>query len=127
MVPVRSEMMWTDPTLEGHAVVDEDNDDDGNELLDTEPEGLWEELYIEEEFDGTIEGEVLEEEVLEEHYGGNVDIDHEDDDDEDMNLEDEAWSDVIRRLSLVATLSRKEAVANSRSGIIGTSSTAPVI
>ncbi|KAF9353757.1 hypothetical protein BGX26_008483 [Mortierella sp. AD094] len=44
-------------SLEGHAVVDEDDDDAGNELLDTETDGL-----IRPDDDYTIEGEILEEE-----------------------------------------------------------------
>ncbi|KAG0304365.1 hypothetical protein BGZ98_005621 [Dissophora globulifera] len=51
----------TDPhslaTLDGHAVVDEEDDDVGNELLDTEEEGLFRP-----DDDETIEGEILEEE-----------------------------------------------------------------
>ncbi|KAI1318388.1 hypothetical protein EDD11_006726 [Mortierella claussenii] len=44
-------------SLQGHAVLDEDDDDAGNELLDTEMDGL-----IRPDDEDTIEGEILEEE-----------------------------------------------------------------
>ncbi|KAF9904675.1 hypothetical protein EC991_002422 [Linnemannia zychae] len=45
----------------GHAVLDDDDDDAGNELLDTESDGLLR-PDADDEVEGTIEGEVLEEE-----------------------------------------------------------------
>ncbi|KAF9359427.1 hypothetical protein BGX26_012327 [Mortierella sp. AD094] len=117
MVPARAGMMWTDRTLEGHAVVDEDDDDDGNELLDTESEGLWG-SDVDDEIGGTIEGEILEEEDYEEHDDKDgVDMDQ----DEMLDLDAEVWKGVIRKLSMVAGLTRKEAMANSRSSTVGSS------
>ncbi|KAF9191698.1 hypothetical protein BGZ50_009228 [Haplosporangium sp. Z 11] len=51
---------WSGRTLEGHAVIDDDDDDAGNELLDTEVDGLLR-PDADDEIEGTIEGEVLEE------------------------------------------------------------------
>ncbi|KAI7823288.1 hypothetical protein BC939DRAFT_451610 [Gamsiella multidivaricata] len=51
---------WSDRTLEGHAVLDDDDDDAGNELLDTEADNMFR-PDADEEVDGTIEGELLEE------------------------------------------------------------------
>ncbi|KAG0211440.1 hypothetical protein BGX28_007932 [Mortierella sp. GBA30] len=59
-------------SLEGHVVVDEDDDDAGNELLDTEDDGL-----PRPDEDDTIEGQILEEEEDEE--------DEEDEDEDDIN------------------------------------------
>ncbi|KAG0008585.1 hypothetical protein BGZ80_003281 [Entomortierella chlamydospora] len=112
-------MMWTDRTLEGHAVVDEDDDDDGNELLDTESEGLWGS-----DVDDEIEGEILEEDYEEhddkEDKEDGVDLDQ----DEILGLHTEVWEGVVRKLSMVAGLTRKEAMANSRTSIVGPSSSA---
>ncbi|KAF9923846.1 hypothetical protein FBU30_006105 [Linnemannia zychae] len=57
--------IWLDRTLGGHAVLDDDDDDAGNELLDTEFDGLLR-PDADDEIEGTIEGEVLEEEEEEE-------------------------------------------------------------
>ncbi|KAF9111743.1 hypothetical protein BGX27_004468 [Mortierella sp. AM989] len=111
-------MMWTDRTLEGHAVVDVDDDDDGNELLDTESDGLWG-PDADEEIEETIEGEILEEEDYgQDDRDDGVDMDQ----DEGLDLDDEVWKGVIHKLSTVAGLSRKEAMANSRNNIVGSSS-----
>ncbi|KAF9398759.1 hypothetical protein BGX21_007299 [Mortierella sp. AD011] len=107
-------MMWTDRTLEGHAVVDEDDDDDGNELLDTESERLWGS-----DIDDEIDGEILEEDY-EEHDDkeDGVDLDQ----DEILGLHTEVWEGVVRKLSMVAELTRKEALANRQTSSVGPSS-----
>ncbi|KAF8951515.1 hypothetical protein BGZ46_003944 [Entomortierella lignicola] len=112
MVPTISEMMWIDRTLEGHAVVDETDDDDGNELLDTESERAWNFDAEEEEGQGTIEGEIF----MEEDYDDDKDEGGEDMDlDESMKPDVEVWKAVVNKLSLATGLIRKEAIANSRS------------
>ncbi|KAF9173338.1 hypothetical protein BGX20_003518, partial [Mortierella sp. AD010] len=114
IVPAITEMMWTDRTLEGHAVVDEDDDDDGNELLDTESERLWGS-----DIDDEIDGEILEEDY-EEHDDkeDGVDLDQ----DEILGLHTEVWEGVVRKLSMVAELTRKEALANRQTSSVGPSS-----
>ncbi|KAF9186103.1 hypothetical protein BGZ49_004218, partial [Haplosporangium sp. Z 27] len=105
-------MMWIDRTLEGHAVVDETDDDDGNELLDTESERVWNFDAEEEEGQGTIEGEIF----MEEDYDDDKDEGGEDMDlDESMKPDVEVWKAVVNKLSLATGLIRKEAIANSRS------------
>ncbi|KAG9073039.1 hypothetical protein KI688_000821 [Linnemannia hyalina] len=72
---------WSDRTLGGHAVLDDDDDDAGNELLDTESDGLLR-PDADDEIEGTIEGEVLEEE---EGYGNESEIEYDDGEDDDSN------------------------------------------
>ncbi|KAF9283689.1 hypothetical protein BGZ88_010353 [Linnemannia elongata] len=72
---------WSDRTLGGHAVLDDDDDDAGNELLDTESDGLLR-PDADDELEGTIEGEVLEEE---EEYGNESEIEYDDGEDDDVN------------------------------------------
>ncbi|KAF9538933.1 hypothetical protein EC957_006018 [Mortierella hygrophila] len=80
---------WSDRTLGGHAVLDDDDDDAGNELLDTESDGLLR-PDADDEIEGTIEGEVLEEE---EGYGNENEIEYDDGEDDDSNDGDlyEPW------------------------------------
>ncbi|KAG0346508.1 hypothetical protein BG004_001580 [Podila humilis] len=68
------------PSLHGHVVIDDEDDDDGNELLDTELDGLLR-PDEDDEIEGTIEGQVLEEE--EEDDGQE----EEDDDEADIEAE----------------------------------------
>ncbi|KAI1299085.1 hypothetical protein EDD11_006505 [Mortierella claussenii] len=98
---------WFDRTLEGHAVLDDEDDDAGNELLDTEADGLLR-PDADDEINGTLEGQVLEEEEEEEE---------EEEDEEDVaGLEygddedgSEGWREVIQRLSAAAAArSRQE-------------------
>ncbi|KAG0284217.1 hypothetical protein BGZ96_011386 [Linnemannia gamsii] len=79
---------WSDRTLGGHAVVDDDDDDAGNELLDTEADGLLR-PDADDEIEGTIEGEVLEEE----EYGNESEIEYDDGEDDDSSDGDiyEPW------------------------------------
>ncbi|KAG0371809.1 hypothetical protein BGX24_001151 [Mortierella sp. AD032] len=76
---------WSDRTLGGHAVLDDDDDDAGNELLDTESDGLLR-PDADDEIEGTIEGEVLEEE--EEDAGENEVYEFDDGDDENDSNDD---------------------------------------
>lgn len=80
---------WSDRTLNGHAVLDDDDDDAGNELLDTESDGLLR-PDADDEIEGTIEGEVLEEEG---EYGNESEVEYDDGEDDDGNDEDiyEPW------------------------------------
>ncbi|KAF8937956.1 hypothetical protein BGZ47_008783 [Haplosporangium gracile] len=80
---------WSDRTLGGHAVLDDDDDDAGNELLDTESGGLLR-PDADDEIEGTIEGEVLEEE---EEYGNESETEYDDGEDDDSNEGDiyESW------------------------------------
>ncbi|KAG0248553.1 hypothetical protein BG011_010141 [Mortierella polycephala] len=98
--PQHSQDSWSGRTLEGHAVIDDDDDDAGNELLDTEANGLLR-PDADDEIEGTIEGEVLEEE------GDEADESDDMDDDDEMG---EAWDGVIGRFSAVANLPHKEAM-----------------
>ncbi|GJJ70452.1 hypothetical protein EMPS_02801 [Entomortierella parvispora] len=59
------QIAWSDRTLEGHAVVDDDDEDAGNELMDTEADGLLR-PDADDELEGTIEGQILEVEEGEE-------------------------------------------------------------
>ncbi|KAF9311946.1 hypothetical protein BG003_006789 [Podila horticola] len=59
-------------SLHGHAVLDDDDDDAGNELLDTELDGL-----LRPDEDDTIEGEAIEEEEEEDEQEDEDDIDAE--------------------------------------------------
>lgn len=61
--------------------MDDDDDDAGNELLDTESDGLLR-PDADDEIEGTIEGEVLEEE---EEYGNESEIKYDDGEDGDSN------------------------------------------
>ncbi|KAF9088974.1 hypothetical protein BGX23_006999 [Mortierella sp. AD031] len=69
---------WSDRTLGGHAVLDDDDDDAGNELLDTESDEL-----LRPDADDTIEGEVLEEEEDEDENENENDVEYEDDSEDD--------------------------------------------
>ncbi|KAF9154051.1 hypothetical protein BG015_001993 [Linnemannia schmuckeri] len=82
---------WSDRTLGGHAVLDDDDDDAGNELLDTESDGLLR-PDADDEIEGTIEGEALEEEG-EEEYGNESEIEYDNGEDDDSNEGDiyEPW------------------------------------
>ncbi|KAG0367193.1 hypothetical protein BC939DRAFT_450843 [Gamsiella multidivaricata] len=76
--------------LQGHAIMDEEDDDAGNELLDTETEGL-----VRPDEDDTIEGEILEEE--------------EDDEEDDGEDEDQEESQVqITLEKKIAAVEEKE-------------------
>ncbi|KAG0225503.1 hypothetical protein BGX31_007610 [Mortierella sp. GBA43] len=109
-----------DRTLEGHAVLDDDDDDAGNELLDTEADGLLQLVVEEEEIDDSMDEEIFEEddtdlskdipstnETGSSGGGGSgrrvVDVD------------DDRWrSAMIHKLSRVAVLTRKEALATDK-------------
>ncbi|KAF9943721.1 hypothetical protein BGZ72_003482, partial [Mortierella alpina] len=80
---------WSYRTLNGHAVLDDDDDDAGNELLDTEADEFLR-PDADDEVEGTIEGEVLEEEG---------------DDEEEGELGDEEadaiWTGVVEQISVL--------------------------
>lgn len=59
-------------SLHGHAVLDDEDDDAGNELLDTEMDGL-----LRPDEDDTIEGEAIEEEEEDDEQEDEDDIDAE--------------------------------------------------
>ncbi|KAF9897055.1 hypothetical protein BX616_006258 [Lobosporangium transversale] len=121
-----SKPIWSDRTLEGHAVLDEDDDDAGNELLDTEADGFLR-PDADDEIEDTIEGQILVEEEEDEDEGegyedqfGENDIGLQNEVDEDMytfmesrNHErtphqvDPMWKGMIRKLSPVAGLPEK--------------------
>ncbi|KAF9564317.1 hypothetical protein EC968_004590 [Mortierella alpina] len=87
---------WSSRTLNGHAVLDDDDDDAGNELLDTEADEFLR-PDADDEVEGTIEGEVLEEEG---------------DDEEEAELgDDEAdaiWAGVVEQISVLKSQSQGE-------------------
>ncbi|KAF9141193.1 hypothetical protein BGX30_005299 [Mortierella sp. GBA39] len=97
---------WSDRTLGGHAVLDDDDDDAGNELLDTESDGLLR-PDADDEIEGTIEGEVLEEE---EGYGNESEIEYDDGEDDGSNDADiyEPWL-TMPPPSTSSRLTRREA------------------
>jgi len=76
----RQQAAWSDRTLEGHAVLDDDDEDAGNELMDTEEEGLLR-PDADDELEGTIEGQVLEVEE------GEDDVSFEEDDSLELERE----------------------------------------
>ncbi|KAG0196765.1 hypothetical protein BGX28_009784 [Mortierella sp. GBA30] len=89
---------WSHRTLDGHAVLNDDDDDAGNELLDTEEDEFWR-PDADDEVEGTIEGEILEEE-------GD---DDDDDDGIDGDEADALWTGVIQQMSaLKSSPSNKE-------------------
>ncbi|KAF8928819.1 hypothetical protein BGZ58_009366, partial [Dissophora ornata] len=108
-----------DSTLRGHAVLDDEDDDAGNELLDTETDGLLR-PDADDEIEGTVEGEAFEEEEEDEDEDEDESDDEEDEDMEDeymsmTSLEeqynasmatDRLWKGMIHRLSSAVGLNR---------------------
>ncbi|KAF9964728.1 hypothetical protein BGZ70_006040 [Mortierella alpina] len=90
---------WTYRTLNGHAVLDDDDDDAGNELLDTEADEFLR-PDADDEIEGTIEGEVLEEE------GSDEDEDEDELDDEEA---DAIWAGVVEQLLVLKSQRQGEA------------------
>ncbi|KAG9069003.1 hypothetical protein KI688_009893 [Linnemannia hyalina] len=86
---------------EGHAVIDEDDDDAGNELLDTELESGLERP----DDDDTIEGQILEEEDLDDF--DTVALDDSDDEGEEGHL----LQHTLRAANTAANVARAKAAA----------------
>ncbi|KAG9320029.1 hypothetical protein KVV02_002449 [Mortierella alpina] len=80
---------WSYRTLNGHAVLDDDDDDAGNELLDTEADEFLR-PDADDEVEGTIEGEVLEEEG-----------DEEEEDELGDEEVDAIWAGVVEQISVL--------------------------
>ncbi|KAF9146208.1 hypothetical protein BGX30_003030 [Mortierella sp. GBA39] len=87
---------------EGHAVIDEDDDDAGNELLDTELESGLERP----DDDDTIEGQILEEEDLD-----DFDTVALDDRDDDEGVEGHLLQHTLRAANTAANVARAKAAA----------------
>ncbi|KAF9551979.1 hypothetical protein EC957_000052 [Mortierella hygrophila] len=85
---------------EGHAVIDEDDDDAGNELLDTELESGHERP----DDDDTIEGQILEEEDLD-------DFDTVNDSDDDEGVEGHLLQHTLRAANTATNVARAKAAA----------------
>ncbi|KAF9404642.1 hypothetical protein BGZ94_004035 [Podila epigama] len=87
-------------SLHGHAIVDDEDDDAGNELLDTELDGLLR-PDEDDEVEGTIEGQILEEEEEEDDDEGYVDDEEDDDSEEAIEAEEarirEIYAAEVRR------------------------------
>ncbi|KAF9274554.1 hypothetical protein BGZ68_000553 [Mortierella alpina] len=84
---------WSYRTLNGHAVLDDDDDDAGNELLDTEADEFLR-PDADDEVEGTIEGEVLEEE-------GDDDEEEEGEGELGDGEADAIWAGVVEQMSVL--------------------------
>ncbi|KAF9579978.1 hypothetical protein BGW38_003546 [Lunasporangiospora selenospora] len=78
--------MLSSSSLEGHAVLDDDDDDAGNELMDTEGDGFVP-PDAEDEFEGSIEPEAYEEEEEEDEDDEDNGFDQDNDEEEDVEGE----------------------------------------
>lgn len=98
-----------DHTLGGHAVLDDDDDDAGNELLDNE-------LLDADEIDGMNEDD---DRVLEEEEDDDIDFACDDKNDgEGSRREVDEWREtMIQKLSQIAGLTRKEALVTARTAL----------
>ncbi|KAK3825500.1 MAG: hypothetical protein J3Q66DRAFT_327902 [Benniella sp.] len=104
-----------DRTLEGHAVLDDDDDDAGNELLDTEAEDTLQ-LDMDDEIDGMMDDDMFEEEVDGIDLGGDGETAE-----RGRRGADEVWKGMIHKYSEVAGLTRKEALLTQRVHRLATS------
>ncbi|KAG0285539.1 hypothetical protein BGZ98_005464 [Dissophora globulifera] len=89
-------MIWSDRTLEGHAVLDDDDDDAGNELFDTEADDLFRPDAVD-EIEGTIEGEaMIEDDVFETDEDSDNNDDNEEEEEEEEEIMGNEWLNMMR-------------------------------